>query len=95
MAVVGLGNGSMACHGTVDQGFIFYEIDPAVERIAREARLFTYLKDCPPTVEVILGDARLTLKREADGHFGLIVLDAFSSDSIPLHFITREAIKLY
>jgi spermidine synthase len=75
--------------------FTFYEIDPLVERIARDQRLFTFLRDCPPAVEVIIGDARISLARQPRRSYDLIVLDAFSSDAIPVHLLTREAVELY
>lgn len=95
VAVIGLGTGSLACYGESGQQFTFYEIDPTVERIARDPRYFTFLQDCPPRLDVVLGDARLSLTRTPDRYFGLIVLDAFSSDAIPVHLLTREALKLY
>jgi hypothetical protein len=95
VAIIGLGTGSMACYGLPGQEFTFYEIDPAVERIARDPRYFTFLQECFPRINVVLGDARLSLKRAPDHHYGLIVLDAFSSDMIPLHLLTREALTLY
>jgi SAM-dependent methyltransferase len=95
VAVVGLGAGALACHGAPAQHFTFYEIDPLVERIARDERLFTYLRDCPPKIDVVIGDARLTLANAPDHHFDIFVLDAFSSDVIPVHLLTRQAIELY
>jgi hypothetical protein len=95
VGVVGLGSGSLAAYGTPDQQFTFFEIDPLVERIARDPRYFTFLRDSPSRTSVILGDARLSLKRARDGQYGLIILDAFSSDAIPLHLLTRQAVKLY
>jgi spermidine synthase len=95
VAVVGLGAGSVACHGRAGERWTFYEIDPVVERIAREPRYFTFLRDCPPTLDVVMGDARLSLRAAPDGEYGLIVLDAYSSDAPPLHLITREAVLLY
>jgi len=95
IAIVGLGAGALACHGTRSQKFTFYEIDPLVEKIARDDRLFTYLRDCPPKVEVVIGDARMSLTKAADHQYKLLVLDAFSSDVIPLHLLTREAVALY
>lgn len=94
-AVIGLGTGTMACYGHQGDRFTFYEIDPAVARIARNPRLFTFLRDCPPTSTVVLGDARLSLRRAPPGAYGLIVADAFSSDVIPVHLVTREAFSLY
>jgi SAM-dependent methyltransferase len=95
VAVVGLGTGTIACYAQAGQHFTFYEIDPAMERIARDPRYFTYLSDCPAPVGVILGDARLSLKDAPDSCYGMIILDAFSSDAIPIHLVTREAIRLY
>jgi len=95
VAVVGLGAGALACHGAAGQSFTFYEIDPMVERIARDESLFTFMRDCPPKIDVIIGDARLSLANARDGHFDIFVLDAFSSDVIPVHLLTRQAIELY
>ncbi|MDQ3680622.1 MAG: fused MFS/spermidine synthase [Actinomycetota bacterium] len=95
VAVVGLGTGSMACHGERGQEWTFYEIDPTVVRVARDPRLFTFLRDCPPTIDVVLGDARLSLTRARDRHFEVLVVDAFNSDAIPVHLLTREAMALY
>jgi hypothetical protein len=95
VAVVGLGTGAMACHSRPGERWTFLEIDPTVERIARDPRLFTYLRDCPGSFEVVLGDARISLARAPDRRYGLIVLDAFSSDAIPVHLLTREAVELY
>jgi hypothetical protein len=95
VAILGLGTGSLACYAAIGQHWTFYEIDPAVERIARDTRYFTYLRDCPAKLEVILGDARLSLTKAPDRQYGLIVFDAFSSDAVPIHLIDREAIKLY
>jgi hypothetical protein len=95
VAVVGLGAGAMACHGRPGERWTFFEIDPKVERIASNPRLFTYLRDCQPSPEVVLGDARVSLARQPDRRYDLIVLDAFSSDAIPVHLLTREAVELY
>ncbi len=95
VAIVGLGTGSLACYGRAGQQFVFYEIDPLVERLARDRRYFTYLDDCAPQSSVVLGDARISLTRAADHYYGLIVLDAFSSDAIPTHLLTKEALELY
>jgi hypothetical protein len=95
VGIVGLGTGSLACYGKAGQQFVFYEIDAAVERIARDPRYFTFLNDCPARTSVILGDARISLRRAADHYYGVIVLDAFSSDAIPIHLLTKEAIELY
>ena len=95
VGVVGLGVGSLAGYGMRGQEFTFFEIDPAVERIARDPAFFHYLEDCRARWRVVLGDARMTLAREPDGAFGLIVLDAFSGDAIPIHLLTREALRIY
>ena len=94
-AVIGLGAGTMACHARRGERWTFYEIDPKVERIARDPNLFTYLRDCPGAHDVVLGDGRLSLARARPGAFGLVVADAFSSDAIPVHLVTREALALY
>ena len=95
VAIVGLGTGTIACYGSPGQHFTFFEIDPAVERIARDRRYFTFLNDCSASVDVVIGDARLSLARVADSHYDLMILDAFSSDAIPIHLLTKEALKLY
>jgi hypothetical protein len=95
VAVIGLGAGVMACYHQPQQRFTFYEIDPTVLHIAQNRRYFTYLSDCGPPLRVVLGDARLSL-RDAPAHsYGMMVLDAFSGDSIPTHLLTREALALY
>lgn len=95
IAVVGLGAGSVAAYGQRGQEITFYEIDPAVERIARDGRYFTFLADSEAKIAVVIGDARLKLAEAADRSYSLIVLDAFSSDAIPVHLLTREALGLY
>ncbi|MEY2441682.1 MAG: hypothetical protein QOJ46_1108 [bacterium] len=94
-AIIGLGTGSIACYSKPRERWTFYEIDPTVERIARDPRLFTYLRVCAGDLDVVLGDARLRLSGAADRGYGLIVADAFSSDAVPVHLITREALSLY
>ena len=95
VAMVGLGTGTIACYGRPDEHWTFYEIDPMVARIARTPRYFSYLRDCAPRTNIVIGDARVSLGAAADGEFDLIVLDAFTSDAIPAHLITREALALY
>jgi spermidine synthase len=95
VAMVGLGTGTAACYGGQGDVWTFYEIDPLVARMASDPRLFTYLRDCAPRVEVVLGDARLRLAEAAAGAYDVILLDAFSSDAIPMHLLTREALALY
>ena len=95
IAVVGLGVGTLAVYRIPGQQWTFYEIDPEVERIARADRFFTYMHACGDSCRVVLGDARLSLARAPQQGYGLIVLDAFSSDAIPVHLMTDEAIALY
>jgi len=96
VAIVGLGAGSMACYARPDQRWTFYEINPAVIRIAQNTDYFTYLQQCATDLtEIVLGDARLQLQKAPDHHYGIIVLDAFNSDAIPVHLLTQEAIDLY
>ena len=95
VGVIGLGAGSLAAYAAGGQRWTFYEIDPVVERIARDPKYFTFLSDSAAHLDVVLGDARLTLARTADRQFGLLVVDAFNSDTVPLHLITREALALY
>lgn len=95
VAVTGLGAGGIACHRRDGEDWDFYEIDPVVVRIARDSGLFTYLRDCAPEAGIILGDARVMLGLAPAGRYGTIILDAFSSDSIPVHLLTEEAFGLY
>ena len=95
VAVVGLGTGTVACYGRLGERWTFIELDPFVEKLARDTTLFTYLRDCPPHVSVTVSDGRLALERSRAGEFDLILLDAFSSDAIPVHFLTREAFQGY
>ncbi len=94
VGVIGLGSGGTVCYGRPGQRWTFFEIDPTVERIARDGRLFTHLAMTPASVDVQLGDGRLLLAEAAPASFDLLILDAFSSDAIPLHLVTREAIDL-
>ncbi len=97
VGVIGLGTGTLATYGDTDDVYRFYDINPEVIRIARSK--FTYLADSEAKIETVLGDARLQLERElATGEnqqFDVLAVDAFSSDSIPMHLITDEAVKLY
>jgi hypothetical protein len=95
VAVVGLGSGGLACYAKPGHDWTFYEIDPLVERIARDSRYFTHLQNSRGRLNVVLGDGRLTLQRASPGAYDLIILDAFSSDAIPVHLLTREAVELY
>ncbi len=93
--LIGLGVGGLAAFGRPGDTMTFYEIDPAVVAIARDPHLFTYLADTRAQVEVVVGDGRLGLDGAPPGAFDLIVVDAFDSDSIPVHLLTREAIEGY
>ncbi|MFN2481145.1 MAG: spermidine synthase [Pyrinomonadaceae bacterium] len=96
IAVVGLGTGASAAYATPGQRWTFYEIDPSVVRLARDPTLFTYLSACAAApVETIVGDARLRLRDAPEKYYSLIALDAFSSDAVPAHLLTREALDLY
>ncbi|HYT66793.1 MAG TPA: fused MFS/spermidine synthase [Vicinamibacterales bacterium] len=95
VGVVGLGVGSLASYAGSAQRWTFFEIDPAVERIARDRTFFTYLEDCGGRCTVTIGDARVSLARTRTAQFGVIILDAFSSDAIPVHLLTKEALSLY
>lgn len=98
VAVIGLGAGVLAAYAHAGQQFTFYEINPAVARIALDPRYFTYLADSRKRgvkVRLVLGDGRLTLAGAKDGSYDMIVLDAFSGDSIPVHLLTKEALRLY
>jgi SAM-dependent methyltransferase len=93
IGVLGLGSGTMAAYGDSDRHITFYEIDPSIEVIAR--RYFTFLPRCGSNCDVITGDGRLQLAREPNGAFDLLLLDAFSSDSVPAHLVSREALQMY
>lgn len=95
IGIVGLGAGATACHARPGESWTFYEIDPLVRRVAQATPYFTYLADCAPDARIEIGDARLTLRQAPAGHYDLLALDAFSSDAIPVHLLTREAMALY
>ena len=95
VAVLGLGAGVMSCYAEPGQQWTYYEIDPLVESIARNNELFTYLRDCPGEYDVEIGDARLKLAEAEPESYGLIIGEAFSSDAIPVHMLTREATDMY
>jgi hypothetical protein len=96
VAIVGLGTGATAAYARANERWTFYEINPAVIGVARAPEYFTYLINCAHApVSVVLGDARLQLQRAPDAAYGLIVLDAFSSDAIPVHLMTEQALDLY
>jgi hypothetical protein len=95
LGIIGLGIGVVKCFAAPQQQIDFFEINPLVVAIAKNQQLFTYLSDCPGQQRIILGDGRLTLARETDHRYGILVIDAFSSDAIPVHLLTREALQLY
>jgi hypothetical protein len=95
VAFIGLGTGALAAYGRPTDTFVFYEIDPGIAAIAKDPRYFTYLSDCAADWRIEFGDGRLSLANAPDASYDLIVLDAFSSDSIPIHLLTREAVEMY
>ncbi|MEM7214579.1 MAG: fused MFS/spermidine synthase [Pseudomonadota bacterium] len=95
VAIIGLGAGAMACHVQPAERWKFYEIDPLVVEMARNQSLFTYVNNCAPHSPIVTGDARLKFESEASSSFDLIMVDAFSSDAIPAHLVTVEALDLY
>ena len=96
MGVVGLGSGAMASYKRATDTMTFYEIDPAVDRMARDPEWFTFISDCAQgPINTVIGDARLTLEKEPKGSFDYLLIDAFSSDAVPAHLLTQEAIANY
>ncbi|MGZ8940825.1 MAG: spermidine synthase, partial [Limisphaerales bacterium] len=96
VGLVGLGAGAMLTYSRPAETWTIYEIDPAVIRVAQDPRFFTYLSDCTPgQYRLEVGDARLRLQSAPDAHYGLIYIDAFSSDTIPMHLLSLEAVQLY
>jgi hypothetical protein len=95
VGVVGLGAGGLSAYAGPGEEWTFYEIDPDIARIASDTTFFTYLKDTPAKVRIVLGDGRLSLAQAPDHYYDIIVLDAFTSDAIPTHLLTREALSVY
>jgi hypothetical protein len=100
VGVIGLGAGTLAAYGHAGDYFRFYEIDPQVVGLSLGQKpWFSFLQDSPATIDIVLGDARLSLEKEAAAgqlqKFDVVVLDAFSSDSVPVHLLTKEAMALY
>ena len=95
IGIVGLGTGTLACYRKPGQKWQFFEIDPLMVEIARDKKIFSFLEKCAPDAGITLGDARLTLAEVPKGQFDILALDAFSSDAIPLHLLTREAFATY
>lgn len=94
VGAVGLGTGTEAAYGRPGMKIDFYELNPTVKRIATDPNLFSYVLDSAAKINIILGDARLSMANAPDGSYDVIILDAFSSDSIPVHLLTREAFQL-
>jgi SAM-dependent methyltransferase len=95
IGVIGLGTGTLACYKRPGQSWTFFEIDPAIVRIARDANRFTFLSGCAPDARIVLGDARLTVARQPAASLDLLAVDACSSDAVPMHLLTKEAVDVY
>jgi hypothetical protein len=95
VAVIGLGAGTLTCQSEPGENWKFFEIDQSMIDTARDPKYFTYVSACQPDLQPVLGDARLTFANEPDGVYDLIVVDAYSSDAIPIHLATREAMAIY
>ena len=95
IGVVGLGTGTLSCYAMPGQDWLFFEIDPEMVRIARDPSRFSFLSRCAPRARVVVGDARLSLAREPAGTLDILAVDAFSSDAVPMHLLTREALGVY
>ena len=95
VGIVGLGAGTLSCYARPGQRWRFYEIDPAIVKIARDPLKFSYLSRCLPNIPVAIGDARIVLAGEPVGGLDVLVVDAFSSDAVPVHLLTREALRVY
>jgi hypothetical protein len=95
VAVIGLGAGTLACASEPAEDWKFFEIDQTMVDTARDPKYFTYIRDCEPDLKPVIGDARLTFAKEPDGVYDLIIVDAYSSDAIPIHLATEEAMEIY
>lgn len=95
IGIVGLGAGTLACYRRPGQHWTIFEIDPVMVQIARDPGKFTFLSDCAGDTPIVIGDARLQIAQQPPGRFDVLVIDAFSSDAIPLHLLTKEAIGIY
>jgi uncharacterized membrane protein len=94
-AVIGLGSAALTCASQPGENWKFFEIDQAIVDIARDPNRFSFIQKCHPDLQPVMGDARLTFVKEPDGVYDLIVVDAYSSDAIPVHLATREAMTIY
>ncbi|WP_298258936.1 fused MFS/spermidine synthase [Bradyrhizobium sp.] len=95
VAAIGVGSGTLTCAAAPGETWKFFEIDQTMVDTARDIRYFTYVRNCQPDFKPVIGDARLTFAREPDGLYDLIIVDAYSSDAIPIHLATQEAMKIY
>ncbi len=95
VAVIGVGAGTLTCAAEPGESWKFFEIDQTMVDAARDPKYFSYIKNCAPDLQPVIGDARLTFAREPDGIYDLIIVDAYSSDAIPIHLATEEAMKIY
>jgi hypothetical protein len=95
VGIIGLGIGTLAAYSEAGQQWTFFEIDPAIAALASDPKQFTYLSDSPARTRIVLGDARIALAKEPANAFDVLVVDAFSSDAVPVHLLTREALRLY
>jgi hypothetical protein len=95
VAVIGLGSGSLTCAAQPGENWKFFEIDQSMVDTARDPKYFTYVSKCAPDLKPVIGDARLTFAHEPDGVYDLIIVDAYSSDAIPIHLATQEAMAIY
>src|SRR5216683_623835 len=95
VAVIGLGAGTLTCASEPGESWKFFEIDQSMVDTARDPKYFTYIRNCEPDLKPVIGDARLTFAREPDGIYDLIIVDAYSSDAIPIHLATQQAMAIY
>ncbi len=95
VAVIGVGSGTLACAAEPGESWKFFEIDQTMVDAARDPRYFNYINSCQPDLKPVIGDARLTFAKEPDGIYDLIIVDAYSSDAIPIHLATEQAMKIY
>ena len=95
VAVIGVGSGTLTCASEPGESWTFFEIDQTMVDTARDSKYFSFIQHCAPDLKPVIGDARLTFAREPDGTYDVIIVDAYSSDAIPIHLATQEAMKIY
>ena len=95
VAVIGLGSGSLTCASQPGEDWKFFEIDQSMVDTARDPKYFSFISKCEPDLKPVIGDARLTFAKEPDGLYDMIIVDAYSSDAIPIHLATEEAMEIY